>query len=173
MGKLGRSRGSVVRFVVRPVDAPWVMIMAIAALAMGWFIAREMVHAGNESSVWGLLVLVILPLAPTFRAGFDLDVEKRTTRVWQAWGPITYASFTWKQLKMPQVRTGMESRTNSEGIESRSRVTRLYWGTKNIRSTLKPGKLTELLEEARELVPPDSTRSPGAQPDGKATRRTP
>lgn len=141
------------------MDTLWVVILAVLAAAMGGYVARQMVAAGNESSAWGLLVLVILPLAPTFRAGFDLDVEKKTTRVWQTWGPITYASFTWKQLKLPQVRTGMESHTNTDGIESRSRVTRLYWGTKNIRSTLKPGKLTELLAEAREIVGPDSTRT--------------
>jgi hypothetical protein len=53
---------------------------------------------------------------------------------------------------MPQVRSAIETHTNSDGHESRARVTRLYWGSRNLRVGLKREALDELLAEAKRVA---------------------
>lgn len=149
-GKL-QPNGSV-RYVVRPIELLWVGIMAAISAALVAVVGSEMVGEG-KGFPWAMLVIFgVLPLAPTFRAGFDVDVEQKTIRVWQAWGPVTYASFTLNRLRLPEVHSSVESHTNSDGTESRGRVTRLYWTNENIRSTLDGAKLSELMHEVRALA---------------------
>jgi hypothetical protein len=46
----------------------------------------------------------------------------------------------------------MELPSFANGSESRRRLTRLYWGTKNIRSTLDSSLLSDIRSEVRALV---------------------
>jgi hypothetical protein len=149
-GKL-QPDGSV-RYVVRPIEAIWVGIMAAVSILIVAVAGSDMVSDGKAFPWLMIPIFGVMPLAPTFRAGFDVSSEQKTVYVWQSWGPITYSSFTLARLKLPDVRTGVETDIDNDGRTSRSRVTRLYWGSQNIVATLKASELRELMDEARAQV---------------------
>jgi len=142
-----RPDGSV-RYVVRPIETIWVGIMAAVSLFFVTFVAMSITH--GQTFPWPMVpIFSVLPLMPTFRGGFDVHTTEKTIRVWQSWGPINYSSFSLQRLKLPDVRTTMETQNDSD---ARARVTRLYWGSQHIRTTLPASQLSELMDEARALV---------------------
>lgn len=145
--RIGRRRadGSV-RYVVRPIEWVWVAIMAAVSIGMAWVA----VSSGGHWAV--LLIFAILPLGVAWNAGFDVDPAKQQIRAWQAIGFIRIQSFTLPHMKMPEVRSAIETHTNSDGHESSARVMRLYWGSRNLRVGLKRDALKELLAEAKRVA---------------------
>jgi hypothetical protein len=145
--RIGRrmANGSV-RYVVRPVEWLWVGIMAAVGLGIG-------VVAVTSGATWySLLIFLILPLCVAWSSGFDIDPNQRTIRGWHAFGFIPFGGFTLTSVDMPEVRTAVETNTNSEGVESSGKVTRLYWSGRNLRTTLPREALRELLEEAKQVA---------------------
>jgi hypothetical protein len=145
--RIGRRRadGSV-RYVVRPIEWVWVAIMAAVSIGIAWV-------AFSSGGHWAvLLIFPILPLGVAWNAGFDVNPAKQQIRAWQALGFIRFQSFTLPHANMPQVRSAIETHTNSDGHESRARVTRLYWGSRNLRVGLKREALDELLAEAKRVA---------------------
>ena len=125
------------------------------AVAMASAIVGGVISDGQAGEFpWlALTPILLLPVALTFRAGFDVDVAKKKIFVWESWGPFTTTSFKLHRLKMPELRTRMETAYDSE---SRGRVTRLYWGNKNVRATLESSQLSDIMSEVRALI--DSAR---------------
>ncbi len=147
-----RPDGSV-RYLVRPLAKAWIGIMAVVALILTSVIVGGAISEGNiDTFPWpALLPIVLLPAMLTFRAGFDIDVAKKKIFVWESWGPFTTSSFKLHRLLLPEIRTRMETFSSDSG-DTRSRVTRLYWGSKNVRCTIDASLLSEIMTEVRALA---------------------
>ena len=124
--------------------------MSTIALATMGFIGFPLVSDG--APLWPLAIFLLLPFAPTMSAGFDVNAEKKTIRVWNSWGPIKITKARLYRLRLPDIRSGIETNTMSDGREARVRTTRLYWGSWHIRTTLKKPALSELMNEVGALI---------------------
>jgi hypothetical protein len=135
--------------VVRPIEKLWVGIMTVMALGFMGVIAGGSISDGKPIPWLALLIWIPLPLMPTSSAGFDVDVERRTVRVWESWGFFRYKQVTLPRLAVPDVRSMHRLGTDTK---KRTRVRLLYWGSRFIPASLAKSTLTELVAEARQLI---------------------
>lgn len=143
--RIGRRRadGSI-RYVVVPIQWTWVGGMAAVSLGLA-----VLLFVSSADAPWYAgLIWVVLPLGFIIEDGFDLRPREQEIRVWRSLCFVPYATFTLRHAKMPEVRSSMETRSTDHG-ESRARVTRLWWGSRNLRVRLDRAALSELLAEAR------------------------
>ncbi len=138
-----RNADGSVRFVVRPIQWSWVIGVSVVGLAFSaYFIV-------SDGAPWYILAIFLaLPFFMTWHEGFDVRPRETEIYGWKALGPIPYGTFTLRHLKLPDVRSSIETHTSSDGTESRARVTRLWWGNRNLRVGMKRGELDALLDEA-------------------------
>lgn len=145
--QLGRVRGDgTVRYVVRPIEWRWAIGMGVASVVLAVVSLTSGMH-------WaGLAIWCLLPLLVMWRSGFDVNAARGTIRGWNALGFVPLGGFTVTALEPPQVRARVESNTDSEGYEHSARVTRLWWGSRNLRATLPKEQLSELMREAKRVM---------------------
>jgi len=132
-----------VRFIVSPIQWGWVLGMAACCIAFSAYLIL------SASGPWyATAIFWVLPFGITWREGFDVRADKGEIYGWKALGPIRYSTFTLRHLHEPEVRSAMETHTSSEGHESTSRVTRLWWGSRNLHVRMERSELKALLKEA-------------------------
>jgi hypothetical protein len=139
------ANGSV-RYVVRPIEWRWVLGMAVTSLVL------SVVSFTSGAAWYALLIWLVLPMCVAWRSGFDVDVSHGMIRGWNALAFIPIGGFTLTSLQLPDVRTAVESHTDSEGNERSGKITRLWWGHRNLRVCLPPERLRALMKEARRVI---------------------
>ncbi len=136
-----------VRYVVRPIEWLWVVIMACVG---GLISGVALFDDGGERARLLPLVFGLLPFLVTWNAGVDVDPQTQRMRVWSALGAIRVTRFTVPRVVSPRV--GRQK--TEKGVWCA-----LYWGNNHVRTTLKPDELGALVTELGRLAKPSKKRS--------------
>lgn len=132
------------RYVVRPIEWPWVIGAAGAGLLVVLLVSLQDGFQWQVAVVFG-----VLPVLFANQSGFDVRQRSPSVRVWSALGPFRYTHFEIARIAVPEARTISE--TNDNG--TRARKTYLYWGSRFIRATLKKSDLSRIVAEVAKLGP--------------------
>ncbi len=137
IGKL-RSDGRV-RYVVQPVNLIHVGIAFAGAAAWTGTVAST--HDGVLGVLLTIAAFVLMPLGFWNELGFDVDVTDRKILAWRSRGPFHTFRFTVRRPLLPEMRTAKEGS-----------VTRLWWGSESLVTSLSPSALNALLKELSALT---------------------